>query len=208
MQPVFSPAEWAGACKRRRNSQCVIESIRVRCRSLMRLTKSFGREPVAILRGHRRRMRLRFWILVLVLLACVGGVLALTWPEVEARLLPQLQSVLPTTVGAAREHADEEIDRLHSEIAALNREVGDLTEAQRQSDQTIASLRAEQEYRPPSAYWYSELAALTFGIVGRREAGAVAPPPSPRAATAHPKAREPRRRDDAVNPVPPDVPQQ
>jgi hypothetical protein len=165
--------------------------------------EEFGREPVAIMRRQRRRMRLRFFILLLVLFACVGGVLVLSWPEVQARLLPQLQAALPATRSAAREGSEEQIDRLHREVAALNREVRDLTEARRQAAETIALLRAGQERRPSSGYWYSEQAALTFGIVGRREAGAVAPPPPPRAATAHPKAREPRRRDDAL-PVPPD----
>jgi len=166
--------------------------------------EEFERDPVAILRAHGRRMRARFWILLLVLLACGGGVLALAWPEVETWLLPQLQALLPATRSAAREDAEGQLDRLHQEVAALNRQLRDLTEAQRQAAETIAVLRAEQERHPPSGYWYSETAALTFGIAGRREAGTgpvASPPAPPRAATAHPKAREPRRRDD-VGPAP------
>ncbi len=134
--------------------------------------------PRPIQRGQRRKTRLRFWTLIAVALgAGVIGVLALAWSTADGRLRLELQSAVlapisPRTVG--REGSDEEIDRLRREAEALKNEITELTEAREQAAHTVAALKAaEQEPRnpAPSAYWYSNPAALTFGIESRPEPG-------------------------------------
>ena len=70
---------------------------------------------------------------------------------------------------------------------------------QQQAADTIASLKAgEQEPRDPaaSAYWYSDLAALHFGVVSPPRPGIGVPGPR-RSATARPDFRNARKRDGA-----------
>jgi hypothetical protein len=166
--------------------------------------QEFGREPVAILRGHRRRIRLRTWVLIFVLLgAGVISALAVSWPNGDGLLRFELQSAAPLFQrSASREDADEQIDRLRRELGALKKEISDLTEAHRQAGETIAALQAtEQEPRAPvtGESWHSNLAALNFVTVGPSQPRAAAPPLPRRPATARPGPREPARRDNGGN---------
>ena len=172
--------------------------------------QEFGREPVAILRGHRRRIRLRTWVLIFVVLgAGVISALAVSWPNGDGLLRFELQSAAPLFQrSASREDSDEQIDRLRLEVDALKKVISDLTEAHRQAGETIAALQAtaasqatEQEPRAPvpGEFWHSNLAALNFGIAGQSQPPAAAPPPRRRPATARPGPREPARRDNGGN---------
>jgi hypothetical protein len=155
--------------------------------------EEFGREPVAILRGQRRKGRLRFSIFVALLL-CAGAAsaLAFAWRNGDSWLRFDVQSAPSLPQLGSREGADDQVVRLRRQVEALRKEIGDLTEAQQRATDTIASLRAEQDARDPaaSAYWYSDLGALNYGIANPRPAG-VAPP---RSATARSEFRT-RRRD-------------
>ena len=142
--------------------------------------QEFGREPVAILRGHRRRIRLRTWVLIFVALgAGVISALAVSWPNGDGLLRFELQSAAPLFQrSASREDSDEQIDRLRLEVDALKKVISDLTEAHRQAGETIAALQAtEQEPRAPvpGEFWYSNLAALNFGTAGPSQPPAAAP---------------------------------
>jgi hypothetical protein len=160
--------------------------------------EEFGREPAAILRGQRRKGRLRVSALVVLLLgAGVVSALALAWLNTKGWLRFEVQSAPSSQQYATREGSDEQIDRLRREVEALKKEIGDLTQAQQQSDDTITSLKAgEQEPRDPvsSAYWYSDLAARHFGVESQPMPGMVAPAPR-WWATAHPVFRNARKRD-------------
>lgn len=142
--------------------------------------QEFGREPVAIARGgHRRKIRPKVWVLICVLLvAGVISALALGWPNGEGPFGFELQSAPPFQRSATREDANEQIDRLRREVDALKTEIGELNEAQRQAGETIAVLREDSRSALPSAYWYSNLAALHFKVVSYAEPHAAAPPPS------------------------------
>jgi len=143
--------------------------------------------------------------------AGVIGVLALAWSTADGRLRLELQSAVlapisPRTVG--REGSDEEIDRLRREAEALKNEITELTEAREQAAHTVAALKAaEQEPRnpAPSAYWYSNPAALTFGIESRPEPGGVVSLPR-RPATARPALRKVQPRENR-GPLPLEAPQ-
>jgi len=166
--------------------------------------QEFGREPVAILRGHRRRIRLRTWVLIFVALgAGVISALAVSWPNGDGLLRFELQSAAPLFQrSASREDSDEQIDRLRLEVDALKKVINDLTEAHRQAGKTIAALQAaEQEPGAPvlGEFWYSNLAALNFGTAGPSQPPAAAPTPPRRPATARPGPREPARRDNGGN---------
>jgi hypothetical protein len=155
--------------------------------------EEFGREPVAILRGQRRRSRLRFSIFVALLL-CAGAAsaLAFAWRNGDGWLPFDLPSIPSLPQLTSREGTDEQVVSLRRQVEALQQEVGELTEARQRANETIASLRAEQDAHdtPASTYWYSDVGALSFGIANPRPA-AVAPP---RSAAARPEIRT-RRRD-------------
>ena len=142
--------------------------------------EEFGREPVAILRGQRRRGRLRFSIFIAALL-CAGAAsaLAFAWHNGDGWLPFDLQSIPSLSQLASREGSDEQVVGLRRQVEALQREIGELTEAQQRANETIASLRAEQEAHetPTPGYWYSDLGALNFGIASPRQE-ALAPPRS------------------------------
>jgi hypothetical protein len=165
--------------------------------------QEFGREPVAIARGHRRKIKLKVWALICVLLGVgVIGALALGWPNGEGLPRFELQSAAPPFQRtAARDEADEQTDRLRREVDALKQEISELNEAQRQAGETIAALQsAEQESRAPvpEGYWYSIPAALQFGIATQSQPRVTAPPLR-RPAAARPEPREPARRDNGGN---------
>ena len=164
--------------------------------------QEFGREPVAIARGHRRRIRLRTWALIVVALgAGVISALAVSWPNGDGLLRFELQSAAPLFQrSASREDSDEQTDRLRREVDVLKKEISDLTEAHRQAGETIAALQAtEQEPRAPvlGEFWYSNLAALNFA--SQPQPRVVAPSPPRRPVTARPEPREPARRDKGGN---------
>jgi hypothetical protein len=159
--------------------------------------EEFGREPVAVLRGQQRKGGLRFSRLIVLLLgAGFIGALALAWLNAEGWLHFEVQSAPSGLQLASREGPDEQIGRLRREIETLKKEIGELTDAQEQAADTIASLKtAAQDSREPasSTYWYSDLAALHYGVPSppRPTTASTAPP---RSATARPELRN-RRRD-------------
>jgi hypothetical protein len=160
--------------------------------------EEFGREPVAILRGQRRKVRLRSSALVVLLLgAGIVSALALAWLNADRWWRFEDQSAPSPPQYASREGADEQIGRLRREVEALKKQIGELTEAQQQAADTIASLKAAaEEPRDPasSVYWYSDLAALHFGIADQPRPGIVAPVPR-QSAPARPDFRNTRKRD-------------
>lgn len=169
--------------------------------------QEFGREPVAMLRGHRRRIRLRTWVLIVVVLgAGVISALAVSWPNGDGLLRFELQSAAPLFQrSASREDQDEQIDRLRREVDALKKENSDLTEAHRQAGETIAALQATEQ-EPPTpllgGFWYSNLAALNFGVASHAQPSVATPPPPPRRpATARPEPRDAPRRDNGGAPL-------
>jgi hypothetical protein len=157
--------------------------------------EEFGRESVAILRGHRRRrLRLRLRLVIgLLLAAAIATVLALAWSIADEWQRPQAPLFPRSAVGP-----DEQVARLVREVATLKREIRELTEAQQQVTETIAALEAEQDNRQRASFWYLEPAALTFGIGGQSEPRATAAPA--RRSAARPK---PRRREEPLSIEPP-----
>lgn len=149
--------------------------------------EEFGREPVAIVRGQRRK-KLRFSVLIGAALgAAVITALAWPWIDADGGLRSELQALLPSIPrSTAREGAAEQVDRLVREVETLKREIADLTEARQQAVDRIASLEAgEQESRDhtSSVYWYSDLAALNYVLPP-----SIAPPPR-RSITARSEGR-------------------
>jgi len=157
--------------------------------------EEFGREPVAMMRGQQRRGGLRLSILIVLLVgAGIIGALALVWLNADGWLHFEVQSAPQL---ASREGPDEQIGRLRREIEVLQQEIAELTEAQQQAADTIASLKAGgQDPRNPasSAYWYSDLAALHYGIASPPRPSTAAPA-HPRSATARQEFRTNRRRE-------------
>jgi hypothetical protein len=131
--------------------------------------EEFGQDPVAFQRGQRRKTRVRFWTFFSIALgAGVMGVLALAWSAVDGRLHLELQSAVVAPISPpTREGSDEEINGLRRQVQALKNEITKLKDARERTAQTIAALKAfEQQSRHavPSACWYSDPAALGFGI--------------------------------------------
>jgi hypothetical protein len=183
--------------------------------------QEFGREPVAIVRGQRRKRSV--WSSALVCIALGAGIigaLALSWPYGDGPLRFELQSAPLFQRSATREDSDEQIDRLRREVDALKKEISELNEAQRQADETIATLKEDplngtSPNGIPSAYWYSNLAALHFKVARSAEPRVAVPPsgapesrdatssiqPESRVATPAPRRvrREPREPARGVN---------
>jgi hypothetical protein len=133
--------------------------------------EEFGREPVAMLRGQRRK-KLRFSAVIgAVLGAAIITALAWPWVNADEGLRSEIQALLPSIQrSTAREGAAEQVDRLVREVESLKREIADLTEARQQAADRIASLEAgEQESREhlSSIYWYSDLAVLNYALQPR-----------------------------------------
>jgi hypothetical protein len=146
--------------------------------------QEFGGELPAAISDEPRRKAVRALAGVLVAAAIVG-VPALAWFYADG--LPLRGSMSPA--GEQRTDAAAEVDRLTREVAALKQEIRDLTAAQQQSAEVIASLQAAgEDARNPPAYWWSEHAMLHLGDE----------PPAPSAAAPRraPTAREaPRTRE-------------
>jgi hypothetical protein len=160
--------------------------------------EEFGQEPGAIAR-RRRHTIVRRLVMLAVLVIGVGAVaaLAFAWSSADGRLRLELQSIAPSPRSAAREAAEEEIDRLRRRMDELESEVRDLTQARQQADETIVALQAaEKETRnqlPPPMYWYSNPAALNPSIAHQSGPGGVVPPSS-RPTTPRRDARDVRGR--------------
>jgi hypothetical protein len=162
--------------------------------------EEFGPDPSTILRPPRRRLGRWFWGLTGLLLA-VGliGAWALAWPGPDAWLLgPELQSAPVSTRTAAGEGPEEQITRLLREVADLKHEVRELTSAQQQAAETIAAFSAAAtDTQGSSAHWYSDLAALSFGIVSQQDSGGTEAT-SRRAPAARARANDFRRRENGA----------
>lgn len=144
--------------------------------------QEFGPEPATILPEPRRRMGLRFWAWLVVMVAAGSvGALALLWPTSDAGSLLQGQSA-PTAPRSASRGGDEQVDRLMREVASLRRQVRDLTSAQQEAAEALAAARAAESR---GYYWYSNLAALNFGIM-RQPEPSVGEPSRPATVRARP----------------------
>jgi hypothetical protein len=159
------------------------------------LDEEFGEDPVAVRHAHRSRTSARLVMLAgLVLGLGAISALAFAWSNADGRLRFELESAAISPKTARHPAADEELDRLRREMAALKDEVKDLTEAQRQAAHTIAAVKAaEQELRrnAPAPYWYSNLEALDPAIPRQRQWSTVAPlPRRPPAARSESRERD------------------
>jgi hypothetical protein len=156
--------------------------------------QEFGREPAAILRAHRRRSRLWFWLAFGLLVGAGAGAFALAWPEAVAGLRPDLPSFGPPTETASR--ATEQVDRLVREIEELRQEVQELTAAQRQAEETIAALRSGEHATTERvlSFWFSDTVALQHGLATEGEPNTIATTaPARGPMTARPRTGETRR---------------
>jgi hypothetical protein len=151
--------------------------------------EEFGREPVAMLRGQRRK-GIRLSALVGAALgAAIITALAWPWVQADGGLRSELQSLFP---GAApRDGSTERIEQLVREVESLKQQIAELTEARQQAMDRIASLEtAEQATRDSaSVYWYSDLAALSYGMATASRPVAGVPLAPRRSATARPDGR-------------------
>jgi FtsZ-binding cell division protein ZapB len=131
-------------------------------------------------------------VIGLALAAGVISALALGWPNASGPSRSELQ---PEAASAPYEgeKLDVAINRLAREIEALKRENRELRQAQQQAADTIAALQGgEQNSRGSFVSWYSDLAALTYGIASQSENGTT----GRRSAVARPKPREAPRREE------------
>lgn len=156
------------------------------------LDEEFGEDAAALARARRRRTGARLSMLAGVVLGLGAiGALAFAWSNADGRLRFDLQSAASPPKNAQRAAAEEEMDRLRRQIEALQDDVKELTEAQRQAAYTIATVKAaEQELHrhAPGPYWYSNPEALNPVIAGRPQWAAAAPLPR-RAPSSPPPAR-------------------
>jgi hypothetical protein len=160
--------------------------------------EEFGPEPATALPEPRRRTGLRFWAWLVVMVAAGSvGALALFWPTSDAGSLLQGLSAATAPRTASR-GGDEQVDRLMREVAALRRQVRDLSSAQQEAADALAAARATESR---GYYWYSNLAALNFGIASRPEPGVVEPP-SGRPATVRARPGDVRRRETGTGAPP------
>jgi hypothetical protein len=160
----------------------------------------FGQDPLTLQREQQPR-RVRFSTFVGVALgAGVIGALALVWPTAGGRPRLDLQSAVVTPISPqTHEGSDEEIGSLRRQVEALKNRITELEDAKEQSTHTITALEAEQQSSDsaPSAYWYSNPAALSLGIESRPEWGGDVLPlrlPPVRPASRGLSKRTPQRR--------------
>ena len=110
--------------------------------------QEFGPEPATILPEPRRRMGLRFWAWLVVMVAAGSvGALALLWPTSDAGSLLQGQSTPTAPRTASRGGGDEQVDRLMREVASLRRQVRDLTSAHRRPPRPLPPRRQRRIWR-------------------------------------------------------------
>jgi hypothetical protein len=144
----------------------------------------------------------RIWtFLGLVVAAAFISALAVAWSGAGGPFRLDVAPASVTSQVSSSDGSKDQVDRLTSQIEALNQEIRELTEAQQQAARTIAILKAaEQEARSPAAaaYWYSDLAALHFGIPMEMEEPDAVAAPQRRPVTARPEARDFRRRENGA----------
>lgn len=170
------------------------------------LDEEFGGDAAGLARARRRRAGARLLMLAGVALGLGAiGALAFAWSNADGRLRFELQSATSPPKNAQRAAAEEELERLRRQVEALQDDVKELTEAQRQAAYTIATVKAaEQELRrhAPAPFWYSNPEALNPVIAKGSQSAAAAPlPRRPAAGRAEP--REPRGRETAAPSSPP-----
>ena len=163
--------------------------------------QEFGRDPGA--HRERRKRILRLSTIVAFLLgAGIVGALALAWPEAVALLRAELPPGLISS--HAPDGSEEQVERLLTEVDALKQEVRELTQVQQQAVETIAALKAAEhdaQTRAAAAAWYSNPAALNFGIASRSGPANITPP-AQQSATARPKAAPLPKREPVLPPPP------
>jgi hypothetical protein len=167
------------------------------------LDEEFGGDAAALARARRRRTGARLLMLAGVALGLGAiGALAFAWSNADGRLRFDLQSAASSPKNAQRAAAEEEIEGLRRQIEALQGDVKELMEAQRQAAYTIAAVKAaEQELRrhAPAPYWYSTPETLNPVIARQPQSAAAAPLPR----RSPGRRAEPRERETAVPSSPP-----
>jgi hypothetical protein len=147
--------------------------------------EEFGRDESEV-EPAAPRLNRGFRFSTVIALALAAGLItavALAWPIITGVSDP------------AYEKPEATIERLTRELEALKQENQELAEAQQAATNTIRSLQAaQQEQRAPMSSWYSEPAALTFGIATQSESSTN----GRRSAIARPRPREVPRRDEAA----------
>jgi hypothetical protein len=109
--------------------------------------------------------------------AIIGGLVVVAW-STDASLRLELASALPSPQNRDRDGSRELVDRLLRRVEALKSENKELTEAQQRTAHAVSAIEAEQESpNRVAVYWYSDPAALPFGIESRREPWDVVPLP-------------------------------
>ena len=129
-----------------------------------------------------------------MLAGAIVSALALAWPFTDGRHGDEVRPVsVSPQVATGRDGADDQVTRLMREVAVLKHEIRQLTSAQQEAAETIAL----QDARGHSAYWYSDLAALTFGFASPPEPGIVETT-SRRPATVRARPGDGRRRESGA----------
>jgi uncharacterized protein HemX len=171
--------------------------------SLDAFDQEFEREPAAVLRARQHRRILRP-LVGLLLAAAIISLPIWAWLSVDRRPISDGEATPAAVQISGRESSRAQVDRLLRQVAALEQEIRELTQAQQQSSESIAALKsAEQESRTSTAtYWYSDPAALSFGTAGGPRPSAAVPPPR-RSATARSESRERPRDGGAPMPLVP-----
>jgi hypothetical protein len=162
--------------------------------------EEFGPQQATTPLAPARRMRLRFWIFIcLVLGAGVISALALGWPHSDGWLPLGVPSASILPAAENRDGASAQVERLRREVAVLKNEIKDLTAAQQRAADTIAALRraAMDSQNRAFGHWYSDLAALSFGIATQSDQSVAEPAPR-RPATVRARSNEFRRRDNGT----------
>jgi hypothetical protein len=171
--------------------------------SLDAFDEEFGREPATILPA-RPRIGTRRFMVRLCLAAAIIGLPVWAWVSANGRAVSGSQASAPALQVGGPEGSREQIDRLLRQVAALQQEIRDLTQAQQEAAESVATLKgAEQDsHNSAASYWYSDPAALSFGT---------ASPPIPVAAPAPPRrsatVRSENCRRESAAPLSLDAPQ-
>jgi hypothetical protein len=173
--------------------------------------EEFGREPVAVLRGHRRRPVRFSAVLGAALGAAVITALAWPWVQADGGLGFDVRALLPVARGTPHDNSAEQVAQLMREVDSLKSQIADLTDARQQALDRIESLEAAEQstHEAHLAYWYSDPAALRYGLANSVGSSAVAPTPR-RSATVRTEGRtEPRdgRRREGSAPLSLEAPQ-
>jgi hypothetical protein len=169
------------------------------------LDEELGGDAAALARARRRRTGARLLMLAGVALGLGAiGALAFAWSNGDGRLRSRCNQRRASESARGGGGGDRAAAR---QVEALQDDVKELTEAQRQAAYTIATVKAGRAgIAPPypAPYWYSNPEALNPVIARGSQSAAAAPlPRRPPGGRAEP--REPRGRETAVpsSPTPP-----